>query len=69
MGVYTTGIDDGYRADRGIPPCRTVGVWCHDLVEISRKLRKLLTDLFMLLIATNNENERAIFEMITEEAE
>ena len=48
-------------------PINALRRWCHDLVEISRKIRKFLTDLLMLL-ATNDENGRAIFEMTTEEA-
>ena len=49
-------------------PINSLKKWCDDLVEISRKLRKLLTDLLMLF-ATNYENGQAIFEMTTEEAE
>ena len=36
--------------------------WCHDLVEISWKIRKFLMHLLMLL-ATNDEKGQAILEM------
>ncbi len=36
--------------------------WCHDLVEISRKIRIFLTDLVTLL-ANNDKKGQAIFEM------
>ena len=36
--------------------------WCHDLVEISRKIRKFLTD-HLTLLANNDEKGQAIFEM------
>ena len=36
--------------------------WCHDLVEILRKIRKFLIDLLTLL-ANNDDKGQAIFEM------
>ena len=47
-------------------PMNALRKLCHDLVEISRKIRKLLTDLLMLL-ATNDEKGHNTFEMTTEE--
>ena len=46
-------------------PMNSIRKWCHDLVKISRKIRKFLIDLLMLL-ANNDEKGQAIFEMTTE---
>ena len=48
-------------------PMNALRKWCHDLVKMSRKIRKFQTELLMLL-ANNNEKGQAIFEMTTEEA-